>query len=105
MKSKLFFSLFFAICFIVHIHEIIIGTPKEWLWHFLYFITYGICWAMFFVKWKNRHLLYGLMALFPFFTHVFYAYRDRNQFNVPFFVCILVCVILPFGYWSLRQKA
>lgn len=98
------FSVFFAIAIGVHIYNIYENDHQPLWWHGIYFITYGVCWLMIFSKNKNSSLIYGLMALFPFFTHVYYAYQHAAKLDSEFWICISVCVILPFGFFYLENK-
>ncbi|MFN8238158.1 MAG: hypothetical protein U0T77_08315 [Chitinophagales bacterium] len=102
---KALLSVFFFIAFAVHIHELYVETEKQVLWHTLYFITYGVCWWMVSSANRRRLLIYILMALFPFITHLYYGYRHIAALDIPFWVCVAVCVLLPAGgVWIWKEE-
>ena len=101
---KILLSIFFAVAIGVHIYEIATSNDEPLWMHSIYFITYGVCWWMIFSKNKNRSSIYLLMAIFPFITHVYYGYQHINQLDINFWVCIIVCVLLPFGFIWLRKE-
>ena len=92
------FSLFFSIAIGVHIYFVINKDHQPFWWHGLYYITYGVCWWMLFSKNKHRAKIYLLFALFPFITHLYYGYLHFATLDAMFWICILVCFILPLGY-------
>lgn len=102
---RILFSIFFAIAIGVHIYYVIESDSKPFWWHCIYFITYATCWMMIFYKNKKRELIYFFMALFPFFTHAYYAYIRIPNLDIEFWICVLVCVILPLGFWWLKKDA
>src|SRR4051812_46410148 len=101
---KSLFSLFFAISIGVHIYYVIESDHKPLWWHMLYFISYGVCWRMLFSKIKKRSLVYAAMALFPFISHLYYGYNHRISLDGIFWVCLLVCVILPLGFGWIKYE-
>ena len=100
--AKYLFSLFFIIAIAVHVYYVIESDGKPLWWHVLYYITYGVCWWAIFTRNKNRLILYCAMALFPFATHFYYAFRHLHPPDVMLAVCILVCVMLVSGFWFIR---
>ncbi|MBK9329027.1 MAG: hypothetical protein IPM95_06875 [Sphingobacteriales bacterium] len=102
---KALLSLFFLIAIAVHIYYLYLETDKQYLWHTLYFVTYGACWRMLFSKTKNSILLYFFMMLFPFITHFYFGYRHliKSEINGMFWVCLIVCILLPVGLWVVKQ--
>lgn len=101
---KILFSIFFAIAIGVHIHELTVSDAEPLWWHSIYFLTYGVCWWMLFSKNKKRSSIYLLMAFFPFVTHIYYGYLHIKQLDVSFWVCVIVCVLLPLGFIWLRKE-
>ena len=101
---KIALSIFFAIAIGLHIKYVIDGDNQPFWWHGLYFITYGTCWGMIFSKNSLRSWIFGGMALFPFSTHVIYGYRHFAALDGMFWVCVLVCVLLAFGFFWLRNQ-
>ena len=105
IMMRILFSVFFAIAIGVHIYYIFESDKQPLWWHMIYFVTYGVCWWMIFSKNKNRTLIYAVMSLFPFFTHVYYAVQHSRNFDADFWVCLLVCVILPMGFLWMRYES
>lgn len=101
---KILFSIFFAIAIGVHIYYSIVSDSKPFWWHCVYFITYGICWFMIFSKNKYRSFIYFLISLFPFISHAYYGYKHIPAFDSMFWICVLVCVMLPLGFGWLRYS-
>ncbi len=103
---KALLSVFFLIAIAVHIYYLYLESDKQYLWHSLYFITYGACWWMLFSKIKNSILLYFSMMLFPFITHFYYGYLHfiKAEINGMFWVCLIVCILLPAGLWVVKQN-
>lgn len=99
-KETIFFSLFFTVAISVHIYYLISEVEKQYLWHLLYFITYGTCWWMLFLKSKLSVWVYGLMACFPFFTHAYFSYKHLHTLDAMFWICILVCIVLSVGFFQ-----
>lgn len=98
-------SIFFAIAIGVHVYYVYEGDSEPFWWHCIYFITYGVCWWMLFSKSQQRNLIYLLMSIFPFVTHVYYAYQHASQLDSEFWICLLVCIILPLGFiWLKKEK-
>ncbi len=105
ISIKILFSIFFAIAIGVHIYNVIVGDSEPFWWHCIYFATYGFCWLMIFSKDKNRSWIYLLMSLFPFITHAYYGYLHAQKLDTEFWVCLLVCVLLPLGFiWLKKEK-
>ena len=106
MKMKIainiLFSIFFAVAIWVHIKNVMNGDDKPIWWHVLYFITYGVCWAMIFSKHKSSLLIYGLMAVFPFFTHLYYGFQHFAALDKMFWTCVLVCGFLIWGFKTIK---
>ena len=101
---NILFSIFFAIAIGFHIKEVIDTNGKELLWHSYYFVTYGICWAMIFSKSKWNYLIFGLSAIFPLVTHIYYGYQHFPFFDKMFWICVVVCFTLIFGVYWLWKK-
>lgn len=106
MKStvKILFSIFFFIAIIFHVYQIIIGDLQPLWWHSLYIITYAGCWLMIFSSNKKRSLIYLVMGLFPFISHAYYAYKSIPKFGGDFWVCCLVCIMIPLGFIWLQYS-
>lgn len=106
MKNIISFllSLFFIIAIGVHIYYVINKDQHSIWWHCLYYLTYGICWWMLFSKKKYNAMIYLLFAIFPFITHLYYAYKHFTSLDAMFWICILVCTILPLGYYWILFK-
>lgn len=96
-------SIFFAIAIGVHANSVMKGDNQPFWWHGLYFITYGGCWWMLFAKKTNRIKLYAAMALFPFISHVYYAYRHFTRLDAIFWICVLTCVMLLLGFLWIKK--
>ena len=101
---KIVLSVFFAIAIGIHIKDVIDGGDRPFWWHGLYFVSYGVCWWMVFSENKWRAWVFGSMALFPFSTHLYYGYRHFGALDLMFWVCVLVCVLLIFGFFWLRNE-
>ena len=98
------FSIFFIIAIGVHIYNVAIqpdGNP--FWWHGIYFITYGICWWMVFSRINYRSLLYASMAIFPFITHFYYGYKHLVLLDSTFWICFIVCILLPLGFFWVKN--
>ena len=102
---KILLSVFFAIAIGVHIYYVIKPDTQPFWWHLLYYITYGVCWWMLFSKNEYRRAVYVMMALFPFVTHLYYGYQHFPSLDAMFWICLLVCVLLPAGYFLINEKA
>lgn len=100
---KILFSIFFAIAIGVHVYYVIEPDTKPFWWHCIYFITYGTCWLMIFSKNKYRSLIYAVMSLFPFVSHLYYGYKRIPAFDSMFWICVLVCVMLPLGFFFIKK--
>lgn len=98
------FSLFFSIAIGIHIYYVIHPDHKPLWWHAIYFATYGICWAMMFSKNKKRSAIYLLMSIFPFVTHLYYGMQHVKKLDGIFWVCVLVCVLLPAGFFLMKKE-
>lgn len=98
------FSLFFAIAVGVHIYYVMYPDHQPLWWHAIYFVTYGTCWAMIFSKNRKRNLIYALMSIFPFVTHIYYGMQHVNNLDSEFWVCLLVCVLLPAGLLLMKKE-
>lgn len=102
---QILFSIFFAISIGVHIYYVLHHDNKPFWWHSIYYITYGVCWWMIFSTNKNRSIIYLLMAIFPFATHAYYGYLHIQTLDATFWVCVIVCVLLPMGFiWIKNGK-
>jgi hypothetical protein len=101
---QIMFSIFFAIAIGVHLHEISTSNAEPLWWHCIYFLTYGVCWWMIFSKNKNSSSIYLWMAIFPFVTHIYYGYQHLQSLDSSFWVCVIVCVLLPLGFIWLRKE-
>ena len=101
--AKILFSLFFAVAIGVHVKDVIDGNGKNILWHCYYFVTYGICWAMIFSKYKWNYLIFALSAIFPLITHIYYGYQHFPFLDKLFWVCVIVCCTLTFGVFWLKK--
>ena len=105
LLAKIIFSIFFAIAIGTHIYYVFESDTKPFWWHCIYYITYGTCWWMIFSKNKYNSLIYAVMALFPFVTHLYYAYLHFSKLDAEFWICVLVCIILPLGFlWIVKEK-
>lgn len=98
------FSIFFAICIAVHVYGLLVETEPKYGLQILYIITYSLCWKMFFSNYKFKHVLYGLMATFPFFAHFYYGYLHFSKLDFEFWICLIVCTFLPIGFFILKKK-
>ncbi len=101
---KSLFSLFFAVSIGVHIYYAIESDSKPLWWHMIYFISYGLCWWMIFSKNKWRSIIYAIASLFPFLSHLYYGYNRLPKLDGIFWVCVLVCVMLPLGFVWIRYE-
>ena len=103
LLANILLSIFFAIAIAVHIYYVMNGDNQPLWWHGIYFVTYGTCWWMLFSKNKYSSLIYAIMALFPFITHVYYGYQHFSQLDAEFWVCILTCVMLLLGFLWIKK--
>jgi hypothetical protein len=94
---RILFSIFFAIAIGVHVYYVIHRDHEPLWWHAIYFITYGVCWWMIFSDHTHKARVYALMASFPFVTHIYYGMQHASAMDGSFWVCVLVCVLLPLG--------
>jgi len=99
---KILFSIFFASAIGVHVFAIFQKDTQPFWWHFIYFVTYGSCWAMFFLKHKNRLFMYSIMGVFPFITHLYYGYQHIATLDSLFWVCVLTCTLLFAGIFGIK---
>ncbi len=99
---RILLSVFFAIAIGVHIYYVLEPDTQPFWWHCIYYITYGTCWWMILSKNKYRILIYSVMMVFPFITHLYYAYKHIPAFDSMFWICLLVCIMLPLGFFSLK---
>lgn len=100
---KILFSIFFAISIGVHIYDIFKEESPQYLLHFLYFICYGVCWKMIFSSNKHKHLVYLVMAIFPFATHFYIGFQHILKRDFEFWICLVVCVLLPVGFFVMKN--
>jgi hypothetical protein len=98
-------SIFFAICIGVHDYEIYKEEPPQYLWHFYYFACYGVCWKMIFSSHKHRQWIYLIMAVFPFSTHLYYGYQHILKLDFEFWICLIVCLLLPIGFFVMKKES
>lgn len=99
-------SIFFAIAIGFHVIAVIQNDGEPFWWHAIYFITYGTAWRMLFSKIYYRKLIYLLMIIFPFSTHLYYGYKHLSALDFMFWICLIVCLILPLGgVWIYRKQA
>ena len=98
-------SIFFAIAIGIHVKNVIEGGDgKPLWWHGLYFITYGTCWWMIFSKNKLRRWIFAAASVFPFGTHLYYGFQHFSKLDIMFWICVLVCVVLVFGFFEFRHE-
>lgn len=97
LLARLLFSLFFVIAIGVHVYYVLYPDHKPLWWHALYFLTYASCWRMLFSEHRHSVLIYTLMALFPFITHLYYGWQHSAHPDGVFWVCMAVCIFLPAG--------
>ncbi len=102
---KILFSIFFAIAIGVHIYYVIERDSQPIWLHCIYYVTYGTCWWMLFSKNKYNYLIYAAMAVFPFATHLYYGYKHIPAFDAMFWICVLVCLLLPAGFIFVKKEA
>lgn len=103
--SKIILTIFFVIAFVTHIFSVFGNDDKPLWWHCLYFLTYGVCGWTLFSKLGYRLYIYTISAVFPFVTHLYYAYRRfPNNMEINFIICIVVCLFLIFGFISIKNE-
>ena len=101
---QILFSIFFIIAIGDHVYELFKNDFNCIWWHLIYFITYGVCWWTFFSDVKSRSLIYLVMAAFPFTTHLYYGIQHALLLDRIFWVCLLVCILLPAGFIFLKKE-
>ncbi|HQD13719.1 MAG TPA: hypothetical protein PLW43_12285 [Chitinophagales bacterium] len=100
---RIFFSIFYLLAIGVHIYFLGVETDKKWLWHGAYLLTYGLSWWTYFTRLPQRAIIFVAASLFPFFSHVVIGYQHIPALDFMFWVCLLVCIIIPYGYYIHRQ--
>jgi hypothetical protein len=103
LTVNILFSVFFAIAIGVHVYELKVSNTQPFWWHCIYFLTYGVCWWMIFSKNIYRDKIYAFTALFPFITHIYYGYQHMHALDKEFWICLLVCVLLPLGFFWIKK--
>lgn len=101
--EKILFSLFLAICVVVHILGLQRPYTAEPAWsHLLHIVSYAVCLWMLLINFTRRKISFFLGAVYPMYYHIGCLLHSSDMPSI--IICSLVVLLLPLMWWRLRAN-